>query len=314
MEGTGTDAATGPGWHRTSNDIDEQAQMLPDWEQAYVQLECGRFESVIDGVRMDEGLGLFRKRTNRRLHKVFATPAGTCAVALLAPGSDAILFQHRRALAGDLLVLPPAQEFDIVTQGTFDVVVATLAIDQLPSGFEADIDPGGTVVSTCAATHRLASVTQRIFGEANVDRSPRHRLLNQQLACDVVGCLGLGGPATIARSKGRDDVALLDAARRLLLAEAQADGQALPVPELAERLGVSVRQLQKLFRGRLGMPPRAYAERVRLARARAELRESAPGETTVAAVATRWGFGHLGRFSSLYRVVFGELPSDTART
>jgi AraC-like DNA-binding protein len=34
---------------------------------------------------------------------------------------------------------------------------------------------------------------------------------------------------------------------------------------------------------------------------------------TVAAVAHRWGFAHLGRFASAYRCRFGEPPSDTLR-
>jgi len=38
--------------------------------------------------------------------------------------------------------------------------------------------------------------------------------------------------------------------------------------------------------------------------------EGRPGET-VGAVARRWGFAHLGRFSERYAREFGERPSDT---
>jgi len=34
---------------------------------------------------------------------------------------------------------------------------------------------------------------------------------------------------------------------------------------------------------------------------------------TVTATAERWGFGHLGEFSVMYRKRFGESPSQTLR-
>src|SRR5882762_1255834 len=99
-----------------SHDVDEQAQLLPRWEQAYVQLEAGRFESRIDGVLLSDTLGLFRKATNRKLHKTFSTPNDTYAVALLTGASDSITFQGCDAGRGDALLLPPGHTYDIVSR------------------------------------------------------------------------------------------------------------------------------------------------------------------------------------------------------
>jgi len=63
----------------------------------------------------------------------------------------------------------------------------------------------------------------------------------------------------------------------------------------------------------MGVPPRRYAQSLRLSRARADLRDARPGEVTVAEVAAKWGFWHLGRFASTYRATFGELPSQSLR-
>lgn len=51
---------------------------------------------------------------------------------------------------------------------------------------------------------------------------------------------------------------------------------------------------------------------VRLLSVRAELLERRPG-TSVSAVAMRWGFLHLGRFSAPTPANTGELPSATLR-
>ncbi|MEU6357303.1 AraC family transcriptional regulator [Streptomyces sp. NPDC047072] len=82
---------------------------------------------------------------------------------------------------------------------------------------------------------------------------------------------------------------------------------------LAAIAQVSLRTLQEAFRRHVGMSPMAYVNEVRLQRVHGQLRVTAPGTTTVAAVAHQWGFVHLGRFARRYRERFGESPSQTLR-
>ena len=85
------------------------------------------------------------------------------------------------------------------------------------------------------------------------------------------------------------------------------------VADLAAIAGMSVRSLQEGFRRHLGCTPMAYLQQERLLRAHETLRRADPLRITVAAIAHRWGFAHLGRFASAYRARFGEPPSDTLR-
>jgi AraC-like DNA-binding protein len=94
----------------------------------------------------------------------------------------------------------------------------------------------------------------------------------------------------------------------------ETDPQApLTVSALAAQCDVSVRTLQNGFRHHLGMSPMAYVRETRLRRAHEELRVADPFTETVAAVARRWGFGHLGRFAAAHEVRFGQTPSQTLR-
>lgn len=81
--------------------------------------------------------------------------------------------------------------------------------------------------------------------------------------------------------------------------------------DVAEWVGLSVRGLQQAFQRQVGSAPNAMLRGIRLDRVREELARAAPGELTVAAVAVRWGFAHLGRFSGAYAARFGEYPRDT---
>jgi AraC-like DNA-binding protein len=86
------------------------------------------------------------------------------------------------------------------------------------------------------------------------------------------------------------------------------------VTELAGAVSVSGRSLQEGFRRSLDTTPMAYLRRLRLERVREELISAAPGTISVTEVATRWGFGHLGRFAAAYRSEYSERPSDTVRS
>jgi AraC-like DNA-binding protein len=89
--------------------------------------------------------------------------------------------------------------------------------------------------------------------------------------------------------------------------------QPFTTAKLAEVAGVSERWLQQGFQRHTGMSPMAYLRHVRLTRVHDELRHCDPGQVTVAEVAYRWGFGHLGRFSANYQAAYGVSPSQTLR-
>ncbi|PWK50537.1 AraC family transcriptional regulator [Actinoplanes xinjiangensis] len=102
--------------------------------------------------------------------------------------------------------------------------------------------------------------------------------------------------------------------RRVLEAISGEPEHAFTVGELAAIAGMSVRSLQSGFRRHIGSAPMTYLQQIRLTRAHETLRTGDPAAITVADVANRWGFAHLGRFASAYRKRFGESPSETLRT
>jgi AraC-like DNA-binding protein len=88
----------------------------------------------------------------------------------------------------------------------------------------------------------------------------------------------------------------------------------LTVADVASVAGTSGRALQHAFHRHYNTTPTAYLRRVRLERSHRELQAADPTRgDTVAAVAARWGFVHLGRFATVYRRVYGQPPSHTLR-
>jgi AraC-like DNA-binding protein len=81
----------------------------------------------------------------------------------------------------------------------------------------------------------------------------------------------------------------------------------------ARQYHVSVRTLQEGFQRHLGISPMAYLRLVRLHRAHRDLRSAHPSHSTVAAIAHRWGFTHLGSFAAAHKKMFGETPRQAVR-
>jgi transcriptional regulator GlxA family with amidase domain len=84
--------------------------------------------------------------------------------------------------------------------------------------------------------------------------------------------------------------------------------------DIAAAIGVTPRTIQYTFRRHLGATPLGYLRRVRLQRAHRDLQAADPADDTVMAIAGRWGFGHPGRFSRVYKEAFGTSPSLTLRS
>ncbi len=80
--------------------------------------------------------------------------------------------------------------------------------------------------------------------------------------------------------------------------------------KIARRVGLSLRQLQRLFRAKLGTGPLRHYRRMRLAKAHALLQQTGLGVTEVALSA---GFASPENFSRIYRQTFGRPPSADRR-
>jgi AraC-like DNA-binding protein len=114
----------------------------------------------------------------------------------------------------------------------------------------------------------------------------------------------LAGPVVAARP------ASVRAAIDLIESDPQAP---LTLSLLATRCGVGARTLQKGFQQHLGMSPMEYVRDVRLRRAHEELRAADPSAASVADVARRWGFTHLGRFAAAHEAKYGQKPLRALR-
>lgn len=85
----------------------------------------------------------------------------------------------------------------------------------------------------------------------------------------------------------------------------------LSISAITRAACTSERSLYRAFQETFAETPHSYVRKLRLNRIRADLASPQEARCTVATLANRWGVSELGRLSSEYRDLFGELPSRT---
>jgi AraC-like DNA-binding protein len=131
------------------------------------------------------------------------------------------------------------------------------------------------------------------------------RAAGQTLIASVLSALGVGAhaprPAQPGYMKRAEEFIVANLTKPIGLADVVANAE------------VSMRTLYSGFQARHRVGPITWLRRQRLERVHAELVAANTGETSVSAVALRWGFEHLGRFAAQYRAHYGQSPSQTLR-
>jgi AraC family ethanolamine operon transcriptional activator len=144
------------------------------------------------------------------------------------------------------------------------------------------------------------------FGSAAAQRSAE-----QKLVPEIRDLLAV--PHQVEPTPGRHAVPRGQIIRRSMDFVDQHEGEYLSVEQLAAAAGVSDRTLRDAFQRYFRVAPVRYLNRRTLHQVRSALKAADPTVATVTGIATQFGVWELGRFARDYRVLFGELPSETLR-
>jgi AraC-like DNA-binding protein len=239
-----------------------------------------------------------RMRTRHAGHEVIATPA---TAAVFGPG-------------GSVFTLHDANSAELA------IKIERTALEEELAGLlghpvEGPIDLPPAIPLTGGPSQSWSRLVRLLRDELDYQQS----LLYQPLIAEQLRSCVLSGLLLSVPHKYHDELIGPPTAgppraiRRAVEAIHDEPERAFTVADLARIANMSVRSLQEGFRRHVGSAPMTYLQSVRLDRAHESLRRADPGRLTVSAAAHRWGFAHLGRFASAYRLRFGESPSETLR-
>lgn len=273
------------------------------------------------GLRMVQdslgGVELSRIRYSMDFALTSDQPMAGTFIARLRTGAIGYRFgrQENRWTAGEVFVAAP-------TGATLDATVQACALDlalidpatfaavaRTANGTPAAIT-GYRPVSAAAARTWLATLDFACRTAARPDVAPLVAGATSRLVAAAALAAFPHDGLTDPTAQDRADAHPATVRRAVAHIESHPDRD-LTVADIAGAAYVTPRALQAAFRRHLDTTPMRYLRRVRLDRAHDELLAAAPGDTTVTAVAARWGYARPGRFAADYRAVHGTSPSQT---
>ena len=282
-------------------DVTEQIRATPGWVQHYQQMSPGHFAGQIRYLDL-QGVEVYEEQMNTRVEQNFSAPQGSLAFCF--DRSDNALYLLNEESRNIWITPENYQEIAVVFGPEF-VQRNGLDVARLEGLFMAPLNGAQNGLFSRWLSSTLTKLSQALD-------LPSKDALTQQLLED---CLFILDNASVCLDGGGLQRRAEERITLKRVGEWAADSpeETLNLLELSRVAGVSLRQLQQTFKAYTGMSPSHWLRLRRLNSARRELLNRSPAETTVAEVAMNWSFWHLGRFSSSYRALFKELPSETLK-
>ena len=235
---------------------------------------------------------------------------------LYLPLSAGVTYRANGVALGpeDLMVLDPSREFCIATKHAHDWCTVLL-----PQG-----DPSqdfGTHNVAWRATRELAGrfrYTVREILRASANSTYFADSVGAKVAAaelqEVTSAILTKPQPSIAKISGRPRLSrknVLQVCNEMIEVRA---GLPIRVADLVAATGVPERTLRQVFQDYFGIGPLRYLKLRQLNQVFAALRTADPKATQVGDILVAHGIWEFGRFSSNYRRLFGETPSQTLRS
>ena len=306
-----------------STETDEFAQRFRDlgWQHERTQLEAGKSEGRLQIVHTPH-LVLICESHSKALLAASVIPPDQFAAGVLANGHAPQKYGGRRFDESNVVTATPEDGCDMATDGPLEfdyfsidrgwieqISMATYGHDVLAKVPGPKAMPShGRVANDLrrAMARTMKCLRSAMTGQAATDEIDEWFALR---CLDVFSSLTpqQSGPTECGGVKAT----IVAAARDFI--ESHLDNQ-IRMSDICSHVHTSIRYLQLAFREQMGVLPYRYIMLRRLHRARTLLQAGDGNETTVTDIALKVNWGHLGRFSSEYRRLFGETPADTLRS
>ena len=300
------------------DDFDAQSEQLDGHRQDYLKLSTGPFRGRLVSAFLGMGVSVHRETVNCAMYQRVGCPEGLIELGV-SLGRPPVAVNGIELGCDDVVVARPGSELELdIPQEGAEYLVLAVELSVLKSLIRMDtglelLDPHGHGASVARAAC-LASAIEiggrtmlRTCAQAPAAWRPQDAA--PALAAECVAALELDACLGIARARTRvkRSAAVLAAARDALSVMEEFD-----YATLTAATGGSPRSIQLAFAERIQMTPRRYFRTIRLHRARHTLLTGVGGRSaTIGDIAAAHGFWNWSLFTQLYRLQFGEAPSET---
>lgn len=300
-------------------DYDEFAQSIRGWGVDFRQLNPGQSLSSLQQFGMP-GLMVTRFNLSQAYEQRGSTPNGMLTIGFLEEGAGKANTPNGAINEDNLWCFSAGREFGCTSQMNFrayGISISEVLLDEVADTCQlSDIHSklGSNQIVRCKHRTDLDELRQQLASISNsFSNSCSSQAILQANQHDLVRELLEALDSTKVAIPLKMSVRKRQVLSRTLDYLEANPGSPITVHQLAKIAGAGVRTLEYVFRDYFGVTPKTYLMARRLAGARHDLLRFDTTSNLVHDVAIRWGFWHLGRFSTYYKNFYGELPSETLK-
>lgn len=296
------------------DDIDAQAAHLHGYGQQYQQLSRGPFEGRYRSFVFGDDLGIHLEVANRALAQSASTPTGRYAACLLIETSPPCALNADLFSLNHVALCPENRVLEGKTPAGMSICCMDVSRELLPD--EAESLRAARILNDAARSGQLRELVRSGLSAFSALESPACYPAAVKSFKSSLGDL-LWQMATQPRDTDGGRLHHYAGARTLLVFRRARDyihhnlADGISIVALCKDVGLSRRSLESVFRTVVGMGPGNYVRAVQLNHIRRDLISEASAGVSIGVIAARRGIWHWSRFSHHYRLLFGELPSQT---
>lgn len=301
------------------DDFELFSEQTGSWEVDFLLLKPKKFSANLtyfgdnDVIISDIDLG-------NHLHQRGASPKGYYTFAVHHPDSQPHKWRLLNCPCNSIAFFPENNELQSVSVPGFhtftisirESLFTTVANELQVSDFCRLIKQGDVTICDEKKLRCLQSFLQALCYQASQSKLAKlHYVLNE----DVKWILSKMILDTLAHSKGceptKKQIHYRNIATRVLEHIGSDISRKLSLAELCEVGWVTERSLRNVFYEIFSTSPSSYVKKFRLSSARKMLFNEGYWAKPIVEIANKNSFWHMGQFAKDYKILFGELPSET---
>ncbi|NAR48534.1 helix-turn-helix domain-containing protein [Acinetobacter haemolyticus] len=301
------------------SDVNEQAANITGWQQHYDQLSIGKFEGSISELWLGD-IQLIKEKSNQSVHQTGTSWLNSRCFIVPIQQKGTALFLNQLVDINTPLTFNSSNLLDFRTAQEEETIGITINSDILNNlsyltekdDVELFFDKNPKLVAQQQQFKKLKEILVMSFfmAENNHDFYKNNQCF-QSISNEILLLL------LESFIPHEEDKKMLKIGQHKKIVNKVKDiilndvSEIPSIPALCKSIGISQRALQSCFIEVMGISPAQYIRVIKLNHIRRILKASNPETTLIQDIAYDWGFWHQSNFIHNYKMMFGELPSQT---
>jgi len=242
----------------------------------------------------------FAKRDGGFMHNALA-PYGCISIAVIEKCTDKACFGYVKLHVDDILFFDDNAPINLIANSEIEVVIISIP----KSSSAQKVEKLLPLIGMC-----IKDIDKKLSTKLNLilktfEETKKYVKAEEELIEVLLKLIEVQTPITPKLTKG--EKIALDIRNQVYK---HMDGK-IDIKKFAQQYNVSEQTLQNSFKNIFGFTPNLFFRLLKLNLAHRDLKYNSIKDKTVSRIASKWGFKHMGRFSSYYSKLFKVTPSTT---